>query len=414
MKRRNRSFVLFLAVLLLLPLFGCAEQPYETVGAITDWEDDSSWVLPRIKGGVLSDEGYYYTNDSMLYFADTANGIEVCLCSKPGCLHEKGTPQEQEWCDAFIFGSALMPMFFWDDHLFYIERDLYGTHVYRRNADGTALTVVADLGTQYTKERKSVLVGYYAHVGDYLYYDATVESTVLTENEETTLTEMSYIGRLDLKTNKEEILVESEFTLLLGAACPDGLLFMYGDNSKVNYEDENYREQLYESPSYVKFLDSKTGEVTVVLSRKWRDLSGIRAAWGSKLYYSRLGGTWEYDMKTGEDRSISSGTPIDGQFGLQQVDGKSVLYYIPTGELLPTTFAGERLSVDTVSHDAVVLKRTIFKDGVSTSATYCYVKLEDLADGLQEKDALDLYTYKYRKTPTSYEEMVEQWEEMYG
>ena len=91
-----------------------------------------------------------------------------------------------------------------------------------------------------------------------------------------------------------------------------------------------------------------------------------------------------------------------------------MLYYIPTGEILPTAFAGERLSVEAVSADAAILARNIFVDGKATSATYCYVKLADLADGLQKEDTLDLYTYYYRKSATSYEEMVDQWEEMYG
>ncbi len=158
--RNFRILALILTVLLLLGTVGCADNSgpvYETVAGVTDWDDDNSWAMARFYStSALSDEGYYFPVDGMLYFADTSNGIAVCLCSKPGCLHEKGTPQEQELCDAQLQG-ANPPMFFWNDHIFYLGSDQYGPHVYRRNADGTALTSVADLGSRYVEEKKALL-----------------------------------------------------------------------------------------------------------------------------------------------------------------------------------------------------------------------------------------------------------------
>ena len=416
MNRFAKGIALCLVLLMSLSLFGCTEKPPATIAPIPGWDDGSSWVLSRYQGGVLSDEGYYYANNGMLYFADTSNGIEVCLCSKPGCLHEKGTPEEQEDCDANLNGSAFMPMFFWNDHLFYVIQDLYGTHVYRRNADGTAQAVVADLGTQYTKERKNVELFYYVHWGDCLYYTAMVQSVVVSEEAEASVVDMTYIGRLNLKTNKEEILLELEHeSLTLNAVCPEGLLFSYYEDAEIDYEDENYRDQLHKTPSYVQFYDFETKEITTILSRTYQEISGVRAVRSSKIYYPRSIGyhyeVWEYDMTTGNDRKVcvdDKDVQIDGRLVIKNVDGVSVLYYLPAGEFLPTAFAGERLGVDTVSDDAAILKRTLFEGGRSTRTVYCYVKLADLADGLQEEDALDLYTYYYSKAPSSYEEMLDQ------
>lgn len=421
MKRRNRFFVLCLAVLLLLPLFGCAEQPYETVGAITDWEDDSSWVMARFYStSALSDEGYYFPVDDILYFADTSNGIAVCLCSKPGCLHEKGSPLEQDACDAKLNGTNL-PMFFWNDHFFFLGNDEYGIHIYRRNADGTAQMIVADIGSRYVEERKALQINDSAFLGDYFYYSAQVMSPVLEEGVETSVVDMVYIGRLNLKTNKEEILVTVDHeATYFSAVCPDGLLYFYYEDTEANYEDEDFYEQRNKAPAYVQFYDFETKETTTILQRTYQEIKSVSAVRGSKLYYLRnidnYSEVWEYDMETGSDRKVcnfNNDSQIDGRLVLKRVDGISVLYHLPSGQFLPTAFAGERLKAVCVSDDSVILQRTVYEGGRGTSATYCYVKLADLADGMQEEDVLDLYTYYYRKSASSYEEMVDQWYEMY-
>lgn len=416
MNRFAKGIALCLVLLISLALFGCAEEPPATIAPITDWDDGSSWVMTRFYStSALSDEGYYFPVDDILYFADTSNGIAVCLCSKPGCLHEKGSPQEQAACDASLKGTAATPMFFWNDHIFHIRNDEYGTHVYRRNADGTALTAVADIGSRYVKERKALEINDSAFLGDYFYYSAIVMSPVSEDGEETRVEDMAYIARLNLKTNKEEILVESEQALFFNAVCPDGLLYYYYEDTEADREDEDYSEQRKKAPAYVQFYDFETKETTTILQRTYQDLQSVSAVRGSKLYYTRSvengGGIWEYDMKTGSDRKVSDtsgGSQIDGRLVFKRVDGNSVLYHLPTGQFLPTAFAGERLKAVCVSKDAVILTRTLFEGGRSTSSVYCYVKLADLADGLQEEDVLDLYTYYYKKVASSYEEMLDQ------
>ena len=416
MNRFTKGLALVLVLLISFTLFGCAEEPPATIAPITDWDDGSSWVMTRFYStSALSDEGYYFPVDDILYFADTSNGIAVCLCSKPGCLHEKGSPQEQAACDASLKGTAATPMFFWNDHIFHIRNDEYGTHVYRRNADGTALTAVADIGSRYVKERKALEINDSAFLGDYFYYSAIVMSPVLEDGEETRVEDMVYIARLNLKTNKEEILVESEQALYFNAVCPDGLLYYYYEDTEADREDEDYSEQMNAAPAYVQFYDFETKETTTILSRTRQEIQSVSAVRGSKLYYTRsvenYSEVWEYDMKTGSDRKVCSNdkdTQIDGRLVFKQVDGNSVMYHLSTGQYLPTSFVGERLKAECVSKDAVILTRTLYEGGRGTSAVYCYVKLADLADGLQEEDVLDLYTYYYKKVASSYEEMLDQ------
>ena len=416
MNRYVKRLALCLVLLISFSFLGCAEEPPATIAPITDWDDGSSWVMARFYStSALSDEGYYFPVDGMLYFADTSNGIAVCLCSKPGCLHEKGTPQEQELCDAQLQG-ANPPMFFWNDHIFYLGSDQYGPHVYRRNADGTALTVVADIGSRYVAEKKALQITDSAFWGNYFYYAVLVQSAVVSETEETSTVDMVYIGRFNLKTNKEEILLTIDHeAVYLTAVCPEGVLISYCEDIDADYEDEDFREQMNAAPAYVQFYDFETKETTTILSRTRQEIQSVSAVRGSKLYYTRSvengGGIWEYDMKTGSDRKVCSNdndTQIDGRLVFKQVDGNSVLYHLPTGQFLPTAFAGERLKAECVSKDAVILTRKLFEGGKSTSAVYCYVKLADLADGLQEEDVLDLYTYYYKKVPSSYEDMLDQ------
>ena len=164
MKTEKRLFTLCLVVLMSLPLFGCGEDQgtaQAPEASSPAWEDESSWVLAQTKPCALTDEGFYFASENgTLCFADTSNGISVCLCSKPGCLHNT------EWCDAIVSSAPISrPMFFWNHHIFYVAEDEFGTHVYRRNADGTAKTVVADLGTRYIEERMSVDLYYFAQSG---------------------------------------------------------------------------------------------------------------------------------------------------------------------------------------------------------------------------------------------------------
>ena len=416
MNRFAKGIALCLVLLISLALFGCAEEPPATIAPITDWDDDNSWAMARFYStSALSNEGYYFPVDGMLYFADTSNGIAVCLCSKPGCLHEKGTPQEQELCDAQLQG-ANPPMFFWNDHIFYLGSDQYGPHVYRRNADGTALTVVADIGSRYVEEKKALLINDSVFFGDCFYYSAQVTSLVLEEGVENVVVDLNYIGRFNPKTNKEEILLTIDHeAVYLTAVCPEGMLIYYSEDIDADYEDEDFREQMNAAPAYVQFYDFETKETTTILSRTRQEIQSVSAVRGRKLYYTRsvenAGVIWEYDMKTGSDRQVSNtsgGSQIDGRLVFKKVDGISVLYHLPTGQFLPTAFAGEHLKAVCVSKDAVILQRTLYEGGRGTSAVYCYVKLADLADGLQEEDVLDLYTYYYKKVASSYEEMLDQ------
>ena len=101
-----RGFIKLLCgvLVILCALTGCAKKP---VAETTD----TGWSCVQFNPSAFCDEGcYYWVDSSYLYFLDTSNGISVCLCSKPGCLHEKEEDIEKmELCEAYVFCGFALP-----------------------------------------------------------------------------------------------------------------------------------------------------------------------------------------------------------------------------------------------------------------------------------------------------------------
>lgn len=74
----------------MTPATACTKAPLPT-GSGGSGADDG-WVKASLNpaGTALSDTGCYHMVDfSFLYYAEIESGIDICLCTKPGCLHEK-------------------------------------------------------------------------------------------------------------------------------------------------------------------------------------------------------------------------------------------------------------------------------------------------------------------------------------
>ena len=153
----KKCLLFWVAVMMLLSLWGCTDKPFVTTTPPSDPEKPIATTTPTTAGsnsGVLdidlsepwakpdieyaycaafSDEGYYYLgNNRVLSFMDTSNGISVILCQKIGCEHKK------EDCEAYL--SMCYVMFYTDGYIYYNKFDLsdpYGVTLYRRKADGT-------------------------------------------------------------------------------------------------------------------------------------------------------------------------------------------------------------------------------------------------------------------------------------
>lgn len=399
-----RGFIkLFCCVLAVLcALTGCVKKPVSGT-------EKTGWSCVQFNPSAFSDEGcYYWVDSSFLYFMDTSRGISVCLCTKVGCLHEKEEDVEkQPLCEAYVFGGFIMPMWFWNDHLYYVHDDGYGPRVYRRDATGLNCQSLTALGAKYIKEKRNVQVTEYILQDQYLYYLASVDPAV---PDEEGLAEFSYIGRIDLAANKDEELMTGNLYLFPCAANQDGLLFKTNDTPRVDYNDPNYRDQLQNAKTELKYWDSKTGEISTVFSSAFRDFSDATVAAGDKVYYFRGSDscTMEYDMKTGVHREIATRIRhINGHYALHHEENSYTLYDLQSGKQLPVKLKADSISVHSVSENAVILKISkLHPDGNRMeSSTYCYVTLAALADGLQERDIMELYTNYYKEPATSMDDL---------
>ena len=399
-----RGFIKLLCCVLVIlcALTGCAKKPVAGT-------EKTGWHCVQFNPSAFSDEGcYYWVDSSYLYFMDTSKGISVCLCSKPGCLHEKEEDIEKmELCEAYVFCGFALPTWFWNNHLYYIKDDGYGPHIYRRDATGLNQQVLTDLGVKYIKEKRDVQITEYILQDQYLYYLASVDPAV---PDEEGLPDFSYIGRVDLAANKDEELMTGNLYLHTCAANQSGLLFNTTEAPQVDYDDPNYRDQLQNVKTELKYWNSKTGEISTVFSSTYKDYSDATVAAGDKVYYRRGSDscTMEYDMKTGAHREITTKIRhINGHYALRQEENGYTLYDLQSGKQLPVKLKADSISVHSVSENAVILKISkLHPDGNRMeSSTYCYVALAALADGLQERDILELYTNYYSEPATSVDDL---------
>lgn len=408
---RKLCSITALLLILCLALAGCNEDPMHT--ADTNPTNNTSgirntsgsagtlayadWRWAYNQNGAFSEYGYYYLKNGFLYFLDTGNGTSVCLCSKVGCLHdEEPDPFIRELCEARIYGLKT-PVFYWDDHLYYIELDGYGPQLYRRNADGTAEEKIGTLGATYLKEQKQIEVWSHAVADGYLYYDACVESIVVDGDYITEVRDCYYVGRVDLKTGKDEVVLEGTGEIInLCAVRSNGFLFFSYPLPEIDPEDPAYQEALQQVPTLLKYWDGETEEVVTVFEKTRQECARINMVEKGKVYYSGTGvvTNWVYDLADGSDLLLTKDTLsyINGNYAFLHDGSGWHLWSIQTKEVYQIELASPLVVAETTSEDGFILAWRIQENGKIVRRIYCYATYASIQDGLQEEDMMQFYT----------------------
>lgn len=395
MKTVKRIFTGLLLLCLLCGLSACGKQT----------TPKSEWAWAYNQRGVFSDKGYYFlTPDGFLRFMDTTNGVSVCLCSKVDCLHDEAPDaRESENCEARLIGASIItPMFFWDNHLYYILEDEYGPQVYRRDAAGAGLKKMTTVGLKHIEQKKDVTVFAYAVSDGFLYYSADVDGSVRAEDGGNMVQWVSnYLGRLDLQTGKEEILLEkSDVYITLCAVKGNEVLFHTAGVPNADYNDPNYRQARLEMPATLQRWDGTTGQVYTLFEKTVQEFPGISIIDDDIAYYSVKSDTeccvYAYDINTGKQdvvshdalRYIGKGYALSLDSDREQWH----LYNLNTKKELPNVLNEEGFSVQTISDIGFVIKRTVGDGDAGNRQIFSYITYEALGDGLQEQDLMDFYS----------------------
>ena len=400
MKARG-VLVVLLALVMLCSFAGCQKEPVPSAESM-EW----IWVSEYGSQGALSQTGYYYT-DGPLCYADFAAGANTTLCYVADCAHKRN-------CDAIITAST-DSMQFWQDRLYFIRLDFSGMSLYSRNNIGTGELKVCSLGSKYMEESAALRIeGNCAIVNGFYYYCGAVTESVPDGNGGTTTKEnRAFIGCVNLKTGKEEIIFEEEYdknleNLMICAVREDGVLFAHREGTEVNRDDPDYVKKTRQMPMTLMQWSRGTGETTVIFSKPYLECSSIKCVTGGKVYYLALRTEennmdyhyYSYNLDTGKEEFVGEGARwfMGGGYSAQmdRETGKYRLVNLLTGEELPNNInlAG---ALRCKSDLGFVITKSIFEDPNATTGSvsaleYYYIAYESLADGAQESDLVYLYT----------------------
>ena len=388
-----------LALLLLIGLTGCGN---DTPGFEVP---DGDWTWADTYNGTFSDQGYYYCYDAYLRYLDTASGLTTVLCTKTGCTHD------QESCEAFFASSYFMTggVCFWEDSLYYFDGSAFGINLYQCNAIGTDREKIGTLGQKYVEEQLRVTPYEYVQVGHYWYYYALANGSVVDQETGTVTLEMvaNYISRIDLRTGKEEILIEDrENTLDLCAVQENAVLYTTRGIPEADIRDPAYREQLKKLPVTLYCWDGASGETGVVFKKDGGNFGKIHVAVGDKLYYGLseekedggyTGSNYVYDLKTGKD------TQFSGDEAIQYLGGDLVkrmqigteewnLYWLESGKQMPVEVSSGYPRMECWTDRGCIVFWQVELENGGKEQRRCYVTYEALADGFQDEDMLVFYT----------------------
>ena len=396
----KKWIAIVLVLLLLGSLAACSEKPAVSGGDHSDWV----WVPDGITYGALTDTGFYYVNYCFLSYFDFAANASTVLCYNAGCRHE------DEQCDAYLRGAGNRPMYFYNDRLYYL--DVFEPTLYSRNAIGMELTKIATLGTKYLEGQKVVKIRSGAIAGGYLYYGATVSAVTVDENgNNTRRMERDYIGRVNLSTGKDEILVEEfydnqhEKLSLCAVRENEVLLSRMEGMEDMNSKDPGYIEAVSKIYATKEHWNGETGETTVLFRKTIRECSGIKKISNGKMYFTTHGSiqaedaghTYSYDLNTGKEEKVCPYRTSYQMCGTytQCIDAEKnvVLFDMATGNMLPYEL-GKSAYVYNVSDKGCVIGYYAYAEDVSgQERRFYYVTLDSLADGLQEADLQYIYTF---------------------
>lgn len=409
---RKLCSITALLLILCLVLAGCNEDsihtadtsPTNNTSSIRNTSGSAGtlayadWRWAYNQNGAFSEYGYYYLKNGFLYFLDTGNGISVCLCSKPGCLHdEEPDPFIRELCEARIYGLKT-PVFYWDDHLYYIELDGYGPQLYRRNADGTAKAKLGTLGVPYLEEQKKIEVWNHAVADGYLYYEGWVESLIIEGDSAMEARDHYFIGRVNLKTGKDEVVLEGNQgeVVNLCAVRPNGVLFFSYPLPDMDPQEPSYQEALQQVPTALKYWNGETEETIIVFEKTRQECARINMVEKGKVYYSGTGvvTNWVYDLTDGSDLLLTKDTLryISGNYAFQHDGSGWHLWNIQTKEVYQIELTSPLVVAETTSEDGFILAWRIQENGKIVRRIYCYATYASIQDGLQEEDMMQFYT----------------------
>lgn len=405
MKKIKRSLALLLVVLCICCFSGCD-------GGQNDAAlDHTAWVFAQdhTRTGALSTEGFYYCAlPGLLNYIDFSTGSNVVLCSQPGCDHK------EEECDAYF--SLLSTMFFWNDHLYYIDSDNYGTYLYRRNAAGAEDETVGQIGKKYTEDKKAVNVSEFAVTDGYFYYVAVVANSVRDDNGVYSLQdELHYIARIDLASGKEELFFEEAIdkyyeSLILYAAQNDGALFLHLEGLDVEYGDPNFQQDMLSKRTMIlKCWNGGNGETATLFEKTNAMCAGIFMVADGKVYFAvpqnsdapDAGYTYAYDLQTEEEYLVCEDIPkyLGGGYALL-IDEETKGWYIydlRNDKKLPNELATEQIFITQMSDEGFILGWKTASETDPSGALEVrnyYVVYNALEDGLQVEDMQYLYTEK--------------------
>lgn len=404
------------------------DSPASTDSNVLLHDQEWVWIGPRNKQGALSEDGYYYVDptNKKLSYADLTGKGSIILCTTIGCKHNSSQ------CDAHLSTSPFSPIFFWNEHLYYVD-DIHTKALLRRDAAGLKLLEIGKVGEKYIEMKYNAAeefnqnlnisweINSYLQAEEYMYYCAQLEVTALIDKDEPnvfrTYSIGSYIGRIHLSTGKDEVLAEqiSEkigVNFLLCAASEDGVLFLSSNGVDASPEDESFVEESRQMPITLNYWSEKTGEIKQVFTKCKKDFSELQLVADGKVYYTTqgnndinyMGDLYAYDLKTGTDTLVAENAyylHYGGGYAMRRSPDKEgyTLCNLKTGEILPQELEGAK-PIRAYSNDGCVLQgffNEVIKnedgseDVLMKSVTY-YVAYASLADGLQESDLVQLYT----------------------
>ena len=371
-------------VLVLLLLTGCTNQV-----SSTGWVSRTGWY------GSMSDTGYYYTTDyGVLNYVDFMSSINVSLCQKIGCAHD-----DSSICEAILDSDRIL---LWQDHLYYLDDDQYGTHLYRRDATGQSLATVGTLCADIMEKERNISVKVVDTLisNGNLYYYASISKGIQTEEGTHFADAQDVIRCMNLENGKETTIADNldsrlelfgirgQDILYSSTLLPEGLT------------DDNASELLKNTTTKLLLKNMKSGEEKLLFEKHRSEYSSSTAFVDGKLYYLYYEGDERcnavYDTDSGKETRLPFGwlSVINNRYALiRNRDFKYTLLDMQKDRQLPVALENAMLSVNCASDLGVILKRSDRKaeEGKKKLRRNAFVPMSALEDGLQESDLIVFY-----------------------
>lgn len=416
MKKFKRRAVFFACILMLVSisvLLGCtapaSQQPDPGLQGNTVWYGPIGYG-PVDGAAFLTDDVYFFVdkNTSLLSCSDINTGVTVPLCNKVMCEHE------DESCEAYLVGSYYNNMiFFWNDGLYYTEKDFYGVHLCRRNPDGTGLSKVATLCYE-EQEKADVEIAITSMIltDGKIYFLADI--TTVVREEDVLISKMLKIQIccLDLISGKQTVVAEhlgDNNDVALLAAGGGSVVYSWAEMPSASNADPGYLEALTAGAAKLIRVDEDTKEQTVLFEKTRADFNNPKFFGSSIFYYP-----YEYDedtrrtafdLNTGEETSYTfMGTSmINAEYGIKKFweagEGSTIcVVENKTETCLPLELPGDSCYLKSVSDQGLVLELTqryLYEESPRHKTTLYYIPISALPDGIQAADAVKLYEYRH-------------------